>query len=149
VTQSDLAGFTGNATTSHRRLRRTLCLVQYFDEAKELGERSYKWWTSCSANDRFKTVADVHEKLALPPDWGPRNTRAVACVPVGAAMPYMRGLTAPKRSGSTRKRYAGGAIQYRVLRFETDWIHELEPVRPAPAPLPPVDAPCEEVRRVG
>lgn len=141
---ADLGGFVGRAQVVDGRTSDPLCLVAYFDRQSRLGvSRSYKWWTTCADDARSRTLDDVHQRLALPPDWGTRTTRAVACVPAGEPLPHVRGRVAPKLSDDSGRIYRGGAVQYRVTRFDTRWIVRYDRVRPAPARLPRAGDPCD------
>jgi hypothetical protein len=142
--QSELSAFKGASHGGFKPLRKPLCLVQYFDSQAVIGvDRSYKWWTTCAQNAKFRTVDDVRNSLALPPDWGPRDARAVACVPSGATIPALRGRAGAQLSRVTGGTYPGGGTQYRVLRFDTRWIAIRSAVVPARASrLPPLRAPC-------
>src|SRR4051794_9243444 len=97
VSAEDIRSFRDVPSVQFQPTGRRLCLVNYFNGAKELGKnRSYKFWAGCGASDRWRTVADVQEGLALPSAWDPRNARVIACVPRGATMPYLSGPAAPQ-----------------------------------------------------
>jgi hypothetical protein len=143
VSADDLRSFRGLVGVQYQPTGRRLCLVNYFNGAKELGKgRSYKFWAGCGASDRWRTVADVQEGLALPSAWDPRNARVIACVPRGATMPYLSGPAAAQWSEKDRHLYRGGAVQYRVLSFDTNWIVKRQAVPAAPQPLSKVGNPC-------
>jgi len=139
VGASDLANFTGPIAVGYRPTATPRCLVNYFDGSQPLGSRSYKYWTSCDENAKFKTITDVQNGLALLPDWGPRNARVIACVPAGASLPYLRGQAAPKWSEEAGRQYYGRDLQFRVLSFNKDWIVQRQAVAPTPSSLPVLD----------
>src|SRR4051812_44736954 len=136
MSAEDLRSFSGFVSVQDRPTGQPLCLVNYFNGAKELGQgRSYKFWAGCGASDGLSTVADVQEGLALPSAWDERNARVIACVPRGATMPYQSGPAAAQWSEKDRHRYRGGTVQYRVLSFDTNWIVKRQTVPAAPQPL--------------
>jgi hypothetical protein len=140
----DLANFAGSVRVGPERTPRALCLVAYFDKSRRLGAgRSYRWWTSCDEDATFDTLGEVHDRLALPAEWGPRTTRAVACVPKGRRMPHVRGETGPKLSHDSGEQHPGGAEQYRVIRFDTRWIVRYDRIDPDARRLPRVGDPCD------
>jgi hypothetical protein len=130
--------FAGSTRTTYGTRREALCLVNYYDRHVDVGAgRSYKWWTSCDDADGFSTVAEVRDALALPPAWGARNAVAIACVPARARFGYVSGPAAAVRT--SRHTYAGGGLQFRVLRFDTEWIVARQALGRPRAPLPPLD----------
>jgi hypothetical protein len=135
---SELTNFAGRVAFRGRPEAKTLCLVTYYNHAAELGKgRNYKWWTSCEEAGELETISEVRDQLALLPAWGPRDAEAVACVPSGANVAFLQGTVGPQTSdGHT---YQGGAIQYRVLRFDTDWINQQRRLPEPPARLPALD----------
>jgi hypothetical protein len=103
-----------------------MCLANFHARAVALGAgRSYAWWTRCDSATDLKTVANVRKALALPPAWGARDEVAVACVPAGVALTYVRGQAATQG-----KAYPGGGLQLRVLNFDTDWIVAQQAIPP-------------------
>jgi hypothetical protein len=120
ISAGDLRGFERGGRGASEVLTAPLCLAQYYNRNAELGERSYKWWTTCDAAKRFKTIADVRAALALPPAWGARNGVTVACVPEGERVAYVYGRVAPVVNGG--QRYRGMGVEYRLVHFDTDWI---------------------------
>jgi hypothetical protein len=77
----------------------------------------------------------------MPSAWGRRNEVAVACVPKGATLTYLKGRAAPVVAD--RRRYAGGGVMYRVLTFDTDWIVSTRPLPGSGASLPRIaPRPC-------
>jgi hypothetical protein len=142
---SDLGNFSGKVRVEDGQVDKRLCLVTYFDKARQLGRgRSYKWWTPCKQRKPLKTLDAVHDSLALPEDWGPRTTRAVACVPPDSLMPHVRGKTSPKLSDDTGDELSGGATQLRVIRFDTRWIMRYDRINPDRGRLPPLGDPCSK-----
>lgn len=135
---SELRGFSGTIRAGRRPSREPTCVAQFHAAARPLGrDRTYKWWTTCEEAARLDSIAEVRERLALPPAWGPRDTVAVACLPAGTHPDYVTGRTAPVDSEG--RRYGGGALQLRFLRFDEDWIVSRHTLPDPPAPLRVLD----------
>ncbi len=99
-----------------------LVLVQYFDQA---GGGSGKWWTSLEEANHMSTVDDVHQRLALLPEWGQRNAVRVVRIPPGEDVAFLYGRARPQvgtTGPATGRWFAGGAEQFRLLEFDEAWV---------------------------
>lgn len=87
-----------------------------------LGEgRSAKWWTTTGQANAMSTIDDVHQGLALPHDWGVRDTVSVIKIPKGTSITAYKGQASSQLS-ETGELFKGEAIQYRFKEFDTSWI---------------------------
>lgn len=86
-------------------------------------KRSLKWWTTVDQAKQIATADDACERLALLPEWGPREVMSVARIPKGTQVTFMIGEAAPQKSwdGVT---FQGGGVQMRFLDFDKSWILE-------------------------
>lgn len=82
---------------------------------------SAKWWTTLDQGNSFSTIQDVHQGLALPPEWRTRNTVSMMTIPKGTNITAYMG-TAAKQVGETGNIFDGNAIQYRFKDFDPSWI---------------------------
>src|SRR5205823_2432072 len=105
---ADLPSFTGQNSFHSGPIDRNLCLVQYFEGAKQVGRRrSHNWWTSCQQAQHLSTIDAVRMHLALLPDWGDRDRRQFAFLPRGTRVTYIVGRAAPQLSKLTHRQYEG------------------------------------------
>ncbi|MBW3650399.1 MAG: hypothetical protein KY458_07520 [Actinobacteria bacterium] len=106
----------GSASFPAGPLDDELVLVQYFDEA---GDGSGKWWTSLDEANRMSTTDDVHQRLALLPEWGSENAVRVLRIPPGEDVAFLYGRARPQvgTTGPARGQwFAGGGEQFRLPR---------------------------------
>ncbi|HET7453990.1 MAG TPA: hypothetical protein VFJ76_00550, partial [Solirubrobacterales bacterium] len=77
-----------------QRVTRGACLVRYGDAATTVDAGS--WWTSCGEAERMKTVAEVRERLALPPGrfQGAYDAKIEATLHAGTDVLVVRGKAA-------------------------------------------------------
>ena len=109
----------GTATLHSGPLDDELVLVQYFEDG---GSGTMKWWTSTDEANALATDAEVMERLALIPDWGPRDAVRVARVPEGTDVAFLHGKAGPQMSDRLGTTVLGGGDQFRFLDFDADWI---------------------------
>ncbi|WP_229711286.1 hypothetical protein, partial [Agarivorans gilvus] len=75
--ERDLLNFKSGYVLIDGPLDNDLVLVSYHADTP-LGEgRSAKWWTTTDQANAMSTIDDVHQGLALPHDWGVRDTVSV------------------------------------------------------------------------
>jgi hypothetical protein len=82
-----------------------------------------KYWTSTAQANKFKTVDDVTQKLALLPKWGERNVVSVAKIPKGTEITYCLGKAELQISKPAGK-FPGEGVQYLFKDFDPAWIIE-------------------------
>lgn len=103
-------------------LEKEMVLVQYHDANLKIGEgRSAKWWTSHLEGNKITTVNDIHQKLALPQEWGERGAVSIAKIPAGTEVEYIQGGAA-NQTGKNGNEYTGGGEQFRFKTFDPAWI---------------------------
>jgi len=120
-----LENFEGEKALLHQgKLSRDLHVVQYFDGADP--NATNKWWTPTSEANRMSTVDDVHQRLALLPEWGTRNTAQVAVIPRGTPSEFLYGRAAAQEGRGIT--YAGQGLQIRFRDFDPKWIRETRPL---------------------
>lgn len=71
----------------------------------------------------MSTIDDVHQGLALPPEWGSRDAVTVIKIPKGTDITAYKGLASPQL-GKTGELFNGNAVQYRFKDFDPSWILE-------------------------
>ncbi len=126
----------GTASYHTGPLDEDLWMVQFSDSA---GGGSLSWWTTVDQAGAFRSVDDVHEALALLPEWGHRDAFAVARVPEGTDIGFLEGDAAPQLQPSTGRVFEGGGQQLLLERFDTDWVVDL-PVAERGSVAPPAAA---------
>lgn len=109
----------GTATLRSGPLDDELVLVQYFEEG---GSGTMKWWTSTDEANALATDGEVMDRLALIPDWGPRDAVRVARIPEGTDVTFLHGRAGPQDSRELGITVPGGGEQFRFLDFDEDWI---------------------------
>ena len=109
----------GTATLNSGPLDDELVLVQYFEEG---GSGTMKWWTSTDEANALATDGEVMERLALIPDWGPRDAVRVARIPEGTDVTFLHGRAGPQASRELGVTVPGGGEQFRFLDFDEEWI---------------------------
>lgn len=112
----------GTASYHTGPLDEDLWIVQFSDSA---GGGSLSWWTSVDQAEAFRSVDDVHEALALLPEWGRRDAYAVARVPEGADLGFLEGRAAPQMQPGTGRVFDGQGQQLLLEHFDTDWVVEM------------------------
>ena len=68
-------------------------------------------------------IEDIHQGLALPPEWGTREMVTVMRIPKGTDITAYVGQAA-KQTGKTGEGFGGGSLQYRLKDFDPSWIIE-------------------------
>lgn len=117
----DLRNFNPGYAHFSGALEDDLLLVQFHRSDRALGQgRSAAWWTTPEQANRFLTVDDVRQGLALPPGWGPRDAVSVARIPRGAEVEYFQGSALKQMEDNTL--FEGGGVQYRFRDFDPNWI---------------------------
>jgi hypothetical protein len=109
----------GTATLRSGPLDDELVLVQYYEEG---GSGTMKWWTSTDEANALTTDAEVMDRLALIPDWGPRDAVRVARIPEGTDVTFLHGRAGPQASRELGVTVPGGGEQFRFLDFDEGWI---------------------------
>ena len=109
-------------------LEEDLVLVQFHSNVPLGKRRSAKWWTTTSQANDFATLDDVHQSLALLPEWGERTTVSVARIPKGTRVTYYVGQ-AMKQADDFGNVFRGGGVQYRFMDFDPSWIVETREMR--------------------
>ena len=79
-------------------------MVSYHADVPLGGGRSAKWWTTTDQANAMSMIDDVHQGLALPHDWGVRDTVSIITAYKGQASPQL---------SETGELFKGDAIQYR------------------------------------
>lgn len=119
--EEDLANFEPGYKLMSGPLDEDLTLVSYHADTPLGQGRSAKWWTSLSEGNGFSTIGDVHQGLALPPEWGTREVVSVIRIPKGTDVTAYVGHAA-EQIGADGTRYAGQSLQYRFKDFDPSWI---------------------------
>jgi len=105
-----------------------LVLVQFHSNTALGDQRSAKWWTTTAQANQFATLDDVHQSLALPPEWGDRTTVSVARIPKGTHVTFYVGQ-AIKQVDKLGNEFGGGGVQFRFKDFDPSWIAETREMR--------------------
>lgn len=108
------------------RAAKGACLVRYGDASSTTAAGN--WWTSCKEAEQLKTIAEVRERLALPPGrfQGAYDLKIEATLPAGARVLIVRGRAASQcqhEAGFCGRRYPGGGVQYWVAQPQQLSIH--------------------------
>lgn len=118
--ESDLARFNADSITIHSGpLDDDITLVQYFDADRTDG--TAKWWTTAEEASNLRTIDEVHQRLALDPDWGARTGVRVVKIPKGTDVTFLHG-TARDVTSDLGVLYEGGGEQFRFLDFDESWV---------------------------
>ncbi|MEE3627464.1 RHS repeat-associated core domain-containing protein [Nitrospirillum sp. BR 11752] len=121
--EEDLANFKPGYKLMSGPLENDLTLVSYHADTPLGQGRSAKWWTSLEQGNKFSTIDDVHQGLALPPEWGNREVATVIKIPKGTDITAYVGEAAQQK-GADGTIFQGGALQYRFKDFDPSWIVE-------------------------
>lgn len=105
-------------------LTEDLLLVQFHSKTPLQVGRSAKWWTPVSQANALPTLTEILEALALPPEFGPRESVSVARIPKGTVVTYYEGLAKEQFSQSLGRNFKGGGVQLRFKDFDPKWIVE-------------------------
>jgi len=102
------------------------CLIRYGDASSTMMAGS--WWTSCKEAEGLKTIAEVRERLALPPGrfQGAYDAKVEATLRAGTDVLVIRGRAAAQcqhETGPCGRRYPGGGVQYWVAEPQQLSIH--------------------------
>jgi hypothetical protein len=118
---ADLRNFEDESGLLHEgRLSRPMIVVQYGDSTNP--EATYKWWTPVSEANQLSTIDEVHQRLALLPEWGNRDVVRVAVIPRDTPAQFISGAAGSQESGGVT--YAGHGLQIRFRDFDPKWIRE-------------------------
>jgi len=123
-------------------LKRDLVVVQYRGPGN-----SYHWWTVPAEANRFSTVEDALERLALLSKFGKRTHVAAAIIPKNTPIRFLHGRAKPMRDLKRLQFRRGGAVQYRFLDFDPKWIRSIRPLPPSRNRLFPT--PLRHLRSLG
>jgi hypothetical protein len=119
--ENDLVKFLPNAKLKNGVLDDDLFLVSYHVD-KPVGQgRSVKWWTTFEQGNKMSTIEDIHQSLALLPEWGSREAVSVAKIPQGTKIESYQGF-AEKQFDPFGNEYKGGGEQFRFKFFDEAWI---------------------------
>ncbi|HCU65778.1 MAG TPA: hypothetical protein DF774_08465 [Rheinheimera sp.] len=119
--RDDLVNFNSGYQHFSGKAESDMFLVQFHRSDRELGKgRSAAWWTTPDQANVFKSIDDVRQNLALPPNWGPRDAVSIAKIPKGAEVEYYLGTAARQKGGSAT--YEGNGLQFRFKNFDPTWI---------------------------
>ncbi|WP_232448353.1 DUF4150 domain-containing protein [Burkholderia ubonensis] len=121
--EEDLANFEPGYKLQSGPLEEDMTFVSYHADTPLGQGRSAKWWTSLEQGNKFSTIKDVHQGLALPPEWGSREVVTVMRVPKGTDITAYVGHAA-EQVGKTGERFLGQGLQYRFKDFDPSWIVE-------------------------
>ncbi|MDG5493415.1 RHS repeat-associated core domain-containing protein [Niveispirillum sp. BGYR6] len=121
--EDDLVNFNPGYSLKSGKLTEDLTLVSYHQDTPFGEGRSAKWWTTTDQANSFSTVDDVHQGLALPPEWGKREVTSVAKIPKGTDITAYIG-TAKEQQSNISGVFKGGATQLRFKDFDPSWIVE-------------------------
>lgn len=119
--EDDLINFKPGYQLMSGPLKEDLTLVSYHSNVPLGQGRTAKWWTTPQQGNAMGTVEQVHQSLALPPEWGAREAVTVIRIPKGTDITAYVGEAAPQ-IGSAGDLFAGGGRQFRFKDFDTAWI---------------------------
>ena len=101
-------------------LEKDLLLVQYHSNA-EIGKgRTLKLWTTTSEANRFSTIDEVMDNLALLSMWGDRSMVSVAKVPAGTRVKHAIGTARKQINLETNEIREGGGLQILFEEFNPE-----------------------------
>ncbi len=121
--ERDLSNFRPGHQLISGRLKDDLVLVSYHADVPLGQNRTAKWWTTTDQANAMPTIEDIHQRLALPPEWGTREAVSVIRIPKGSEITAYKGL-ASEQLGQTGQLFGGNGVQYRFKDFDPDWIIE-------------------------
>ncbi len=121
--EEDLSNFKPDYQLISGPLEKGLYVVSYHSDSPLGLGRSAKWWTTTDQANDMRTANDIHQGLALPPEWGAREVVSVAKIPQGTDITAYKGFAAEQVGGEGHI-YKGGAIQLRFKGFDARWIIE-------------------------
>jgi RHS repeat-associated protein len=119
--ERDLSNFKSGHELLEGPLNRDLTLVSYHADVPLGDGRSAKWWTSTDQANKMSTIDDVHQGLALPYEWGVRDTVSMIKIPKGTDITAYKGQASPQLD-KTGELFQGDATQYRFEEFDPNWI---------------------------
>lgn len=105
-------------------LSKELMVVQYHSGGSLNQGRSLKWFTSITEGNKFSTMDQVMDKLALLSEWGERTHVTVVKIPAGESVKFLHGRAIEQMSSNSLELVKGGGVQYRFYEFDPKWILE-------------------------
>lgn len=84
--------------------------------------RSLKFWTTAEAANKFSTVEEYMNSMALLKEWGSRGTVSVARIPAGTQVKYAIGTARAQISATTGEVINGNGLQILFDEFDPTWV---------------------------
>ena len=99
-----------------------LILVQIHSGA-EIGKgRSLKFWTTAEQANKFKTIDDYLDNLALLSEWGDRTYISVARIPKATKVKHAIGTAIKQKSKQVVELRKGNGVQILFEEFNMNWV---------------------------
>ena len=127
VTAADLAAFRGPVTVHAGQRDSELCLMSFY--SADAAASDSRWWTSCETAASLGSIAAVRDRLVLPRSTDgslTRDRRATLRIPAGDEVAYISGRAAARCPDGEAGCYHGGAVLYRLMNLDADWIDATE-----------------------
>lgn len=88
-----------------------MTLVQFHSDAAVGSGRSLKFWTTAEEANKFSTIDEYMDKMALLSEWGERGTVSVSKIPAGTKVKYAIGTARGQANLVTGEVRNGGGLQ--------------------------------------
>lgn len=99
-----------------------MTLVQFHSDAAVGQGRSLKFWTSAEEANKFSTIDEYMNNMALLSEWGDRGTVSVSKIPAGTKVKYAIGTAREQANIVTGEVRSGGGLQILFDEFDPNWV---------------------------